>query len=466
MDANYDLTVIGAGPGGYEAAIRAAQLGLNVAVIEEKDLGGTCLNWGCIPTKSLLHSAEIFQMAIHSEAFGVQVGSVSFDYGKIAQRKDTVVEQLRYGVESLLKSNGVKIIRGRAIFVDPHTIEIDGPQKQLIQSNKTIIATGSRTFKPPIPGIDGSQVLDSDGVLALKTCPDRIIIMGGGVIGVEFATVFSNLGKNVIIIEMMDRILPGIDHEIAALTRQSLEKKGIEIHTSAKVLSIQTSEVVSCSFIQNDVEKQVSGDLVIVAIGRKPNTENLGLQKIGVKMDRGYIQIDETMETSVPGIYAIGDITGKVQLAHFASAQGLVAAGNAAGKSQRLNSNIVPGCIYTSPEIASVGMTETEAAQTNRTIKIGRFPVSANGKSLISGETEGLVKIITDHVTGEILGAHIMASRATDMIGEIAVAMNLESTIEEISETIHPHPTYIEMLKEAAHDVEDLCINKPRVKKK
>jgi dihydrolipoamide dehydrogenase len=349
--------------------------------------------------------------------------------------------------------------------VDSHKLEVVGIQKQLLECKKILIATGSRPFKPPIPGIEGSKVLDSDGVLALKTCPERIIIIGGGVIGVEFATIFSTLGKSVVIIEMMEMILPGIDYEIAAMTRRSLEKKGVEIHTSAKVTLIESNDPALCTFIQNDAEKQVSGDLVIVAIGRKPNTENMGLEKIGVATERGFIQIDDAMETSVSDIYAVGDITGKVQLAHFASAQGLVAASHAAGNRQQLHSHLVPSCIYTSPEISSVGLTESEALQTGRPLKIGRFPVNANGKSLICGESEGLVKIITDQLTGEILGAHLMAPRATDMIGEISVAMHLESTIEEIGETIHPHPTVAEMIKEAAHDVEGLCINKPRMKK-
>ena len=465
MDERYDLAVIGAGPGGYEAAIRASQLGLKVAVIEEKDAGGTCLNWGCIPTKSLLHSAEVYQTVKHSSVFGVHAGSVSFDYEEIANRKDTIVKQLRTGVESLLKSNGCTLIRGRATFLDQHTLSVEGTSKQTVQASKILIATGSRPFRLPIPGIEGPKVLDSDGVLALKSCPEKIIIIGGGVIGVEFATIFANLGKEVTIIEMMDMILPGIDAEIAALLRRSLEKKGIIIYTGAKVTQIQSQEQAECTFLQGGKEYHVTGDQVIVAIGRKPNTEALNLDKAGVITERGFIQTDDYMQTSVPGIYAIGDVVGKTLLAHVASAQGMVAVANIAGKHKKMNSQVIPGCIYTSPEIAFVGLTEAESLKLGRPVKIGRFPVKANGKSMIMGETEGLVKLISDQQTGEILGVHIMAPRASDLIGELCVAMRLESTIEEVGETIHPHPTVSEMIKEAAHDIEGLCINKPKSKK-
>ena len=465
MEERYDLAVIGAGPGGYEAAIRAAQLGLKVAIIEEKDFGGTCLNWGCIPTKSLLHSAEVYQTVLNSGRFGVHAGPVGFDYEEIAKRKDTVVRQLRSGVESLLKSNGCTMIKGRATFLDQRTLAVDGAQKQTVQADHILIATGSRPFRPPIHGIDGPKVLDSDGVLALKSCPEKIIIIGGGVIGVEFSTVFANLGKEVTIIEMMDMILPGIDLEIAALLRRSLEKKGIKIYTGAKVTQIRSLEQAECTFQQDGQEHKVTGDQVIVAIGRKPNTEALGLEKAGVKTERGFIRTDDYLQTSVPGIYAIGDVIGKTLLAHVASAQGLVAAANITGKRRRMNNQVIPGCIYTSPEIASVGLTESEALKLGRPVGIGRFPVQANGKSMILDEKEGLVKIITDQQTGEILGAHIMAPRASDLIGELCVAMRLESTIEEVGETIHPHPTVSEMIREAADDAEGLCINKPMSRK-
>jgi len=462
MEHKYDLTVIGGGPGGYVAAIRACRYGLKVALVEERDMGGTCLNRGCIPTKSLLHSAEVYHTVKTSMEYGVTANDVSFDYKRIASKKDAVVKQLRSGVEYLVKSSGGTIIKGRAAIKDKSTIEISGNNNQSITTEKIIIATGSRPAKPPIPGIDGKRVLSSDEVLEMTACPDRIVIIGGGVIGVEFATVFNSLGKEVTIVEMMQTILPGVDTEISGILRKSLEKKGIKVFTGAGVTSIKSEENAVCVFDDNGTEKSAEGDIVIVAIGRKPNSENIGLENVGIETERGFIKIDDGLETSVKGIYAIGDVTGKVLLAHVASAQGLAAAANAAGKNHKMEYSVVPGCIYTSPEIASVGLTEDEAIKKGYRVKVGRFPISANGKSMIMGEREGLAKIVTDQTTGEILGAHIMGPRATDMISEMCVAMKLESTIEELADTIHPHPTVSEIIMEAAHDVEGLCVHKPK----
>lgn len=462
MNNKYDVTIIGGGPGGYVAAIRAAQFGLKVAVIEEKEMGGTCLNWGCIPTKSLLHSAEMYHAAMHSADSGIFGDNIRFDYAIIASKKDAVVKQLRSEVEYLVKNNGVAILHGRGIIKDKNTIEVTGKDKQMINTGKIIIATGSRPFKPVIPGIDGNKVLDSDGVLSSITCPDHVVIIGGGVIGVEFATIYNSLGKEVAIIEMMDNILPGIDIEISQALRKSLERKGIKIYTSSKVTSIQSSAKAVCVFVNSGKENRCEGDIVIVAIGRKPNCENIGFENIGIDLERGFIKVNESMETSVKDIYAIGDVTGKVLLAHVASEQGLVAAANSAGKNQKMDYSIIPGCIYTSPEVATVGLSEAEAIEKGFQIKTGKFPISANGKSMIMGEKEGFIKIITEKSTGEILGTHIFGPRATDMISEICVAMKLESTIEEVANTIHPHPTVSEIIMEAAHDVEGISIHKPK----
>ncbi len=462
MGNKYDLTVIGGGPGGYVAAIRASQLGLKVAVIEERQMGGTCLNRGCIPTKSLLHSVEVFQTAKTSFEYGIVAGEVQFDFEKIMAKKDSVVKKLRSGVEFLVKNNVGTIINGFGYIKDKNTIEVTGKEPQTINTEKIIIATGSRPSRPQISGFDSEKVLDSDSLLDLKTCPERLVIIGGGVIGVEFATVFNSLGKDVTIIEMMDEILPGVDCEISSAIRKSLVKKGIKIYTSSTVTSIETKQHTECVFKINGVEQKETCDVVLVAIGRKPNSEGIGLENLGIVLEKGFIKVNEKLETSVPSVYAIGDVTGKVMLAHVASAQGLIAAANAAGKNQKMDYSIVPGCIYTSPEIATVGLTEAEAIKQGNKVKVGRFPVSANGKSMIMGETEGLVKIVTDETTGEILGTHILAPRATDMIGEMCLAMKLESTVEELSSTIHPHPTVNEIIMEAAHDVEGLCVHKPR----
>lgn len=462
MERKFDLTVIGGGPGGYVAAIRASQLGLKVAVVEEGNMGGTCLNRGCIPTKALLQSAEVYQTVMHCSEFGVSAASAEFDYSRISQRKDTVVKQLRAGVEYLVKSNGGTIIFGKALIKDKNTVEVSGKEKNIVKTDKIIIATGSRPSKPPIPGIDNNRVLDSDKVLELAECPDKIVIIGGGVIGVEFATIFNTLGKDVTIIEMMDSLIPGVDLELSMMLRKSLEVKGVKIFTGSKVTAISSGKTVVCSFEKEGRTQKADGDIIIVAIGRKPNSESIGLENLGVVTEKGFIKVDDRMETSVKGIYAIGDVTGKVLLAHAASAQGLVAAANAAGKNHVMDYTVIPGCIYTSPEIATVGMTEGEALKNKVRIKVGKFPVSANGKSMIMGEKEGIAKIITDWNTGEILGAHIMGPRATDMISEICVAMKLESTIEELTDTIHPHPTVSEIILEAAHDTEGHCVHKPK----
>jgi dihydrolipoamide dehydrogenase len=462
---DYDLAVIGGGPGGYVAAIRAAQFGLKVALVEERELGGTCLNRGCIPAKSLLHTAEVYHTVQHCAEFGITAREIGFDFAQIAAKKDGVIRQLRGGVESLVKSNGVTVINGRGVIKDPNTVtvEIPGETPQIIQTAKIIIATGSRPLQPPIPGIDGDRVITSDGVMQLTNCPEQVVIIGGGVIGVEIGTVFNSLGKAVTIIEMMDNILPGIDTEITQLLRKSLEARGVKIFTDSKVIGLKSvAAKATCTFKSSGKTLEAEGDLVIVAIGRRPNTENLGLEKAGIAMERVFIKVDKRLETSVSGIYAIGDVVGKVQLAHVASAQGMVAAANAAGKNKKMEYKIVPGCIYTSPEIAMVGLTETAAIQQGYQIAIGKFPIASNGKSLIMGVREGLIKVVADKSTGEILGAQIMGPRATDLIAEIGVAMKLESTIEELADTIHPHPTVSEIVMEAAHDVAEVCIHKPR----
>lgn len=461
MNNRYELTVIGGGPGGYVAAIRAAQLGLKVAVIEEKEMGGTCLNRGCIPTKALLHGAEVFQTVRTCGKYGIETGQIAFDFGRMAAHKDSIVKKLRTGVETLVKSNGVDIIRGKAYIKDKNTIEITERDKQSIHTGKIIIATGSRPTRPPVPGIDGSGVLDSDQVLALTSCPKRIVIIGGGVIGMEFATLFNSLGKDVTILEVADTILPGMDVEISSLLAKSMEKKGVRIFTDARVASIKSDSQAICVFTRDNTEMEAAGDIVIVAAGRRPNTEGIGLENAGLAVEHGYIKVDDRMETSVKGIYAIGDVTGKMQLAHVASAQGMAAAANAAGKTVLMNYQAIPSCIYTNPEIASIGLSEADALKNGKGIKIGRFPVGFNGRSMIIGETDGLVKITTDEANGEILGAQIMAPRATDMIAEMCVSMKLESTIEELAGTIHPHPTVSEIIMEAAHDREGLCVHKP-----
>lgn len=452
MSKHYQAAVIGGGPGGYVAAIRLAQLGVETALIEKDKLGGTCLNRGCIPTKALLHSAKVYKTVCEAERYGVNVKDVSFDYAKICERKDSIVTKLRQGIEHLEKKAGVDVIRGEASFKDKNTLAVGG---ETITADQFVIATGSVPAKIPIPGIDTEGVMDSDAVFAMKTCPKSAVIIGGGVIGVELVTLFQALGAKAAIVEMMSGILPAVDEEIAGLMRKALEKRGVDIYTGAKVEKIEAG--VRVHFDQNG-RKCITGEVCIIAVGRRPVTDGLGLENLGINISRGHIEVDGFMRTNAPNIYAVGDVTGKVQLAHVASAQGLVAAQNIAGGNKKMDYHIIPSCVYTEPEIAGVGLTEAQAREKTG-IRVGRFATSANGRSMIMGESAGLSKIITDEKSGEILGCHIMAPHATDMIGEVCTAMRAEGTIEELIDTVHAHPTVSEMIMEAAHDTEALCIH-------
>ncbi len=456
MTKKYDVAVLGGGPGGYVAAIRLAKLGKKAVLIEKDNVGGTCLNRGCIPTKALLHSAEVYEQALHAADYGVFVEGASYDYTKIAGKKDEVVGKLRGGIEFLLKKAGVDVIKGTGVVEAKGKITVDG--KESVEADDIIIATGSKPSKVPIPGIDSEGVVDSDGVLAFTQAPESLVIIGGGVIGIEFASLFNALGKKVTVIEMLPKILGNVDDDITQRTHTLLKKQGIDIFTSAKVTKIEKGGTV---YFEMDGEtKSVKAQTCVVAIGRSPVTSEIGLEALGLKMNRGFVEVDERMKTNVDGIYAIGDITGKAQLAHVASEQGLVAAHNIAGQDKRMRYDVIPACIYTRPEIASVGITEAAAKEKGINVKTGSFLPAANGKSMIAGEQSGIVKVVTDADTGEILGAHLMCHRATDMIAEVCAAMRAEGTIEELSDTVHPHPTVSEMIMEAAHDVHAMCVHK------
>lgn len=463
MSDKIKVVVIGGGPGGYVAAIRAAQLGAEVALVEKENLGGTCLNVGCIPTKALLHSAELYEEAKEGAKYGVIASDVKVDFLKVQERKKAVTKQLVSGVKGLLASNKVKVVSGEASFISKDTIEVKtekGTEK--IKADKFIIATGSIPAKPPIPGIDSKQCIDSTGALELQEVPKSMVIVGGGVIGVEIATLYSAIGCKIVVIEMLDEILPMMDGELTKMIRAKLAKKGVEIYTSTKVMSFKdTGANVEVTVEMKDGSTKVfAGEKALISIGRRTNTATIGLEKAGIVNDRGRITVNDKMETNVPGIYAVGDCIGKIMLAHIASAQGEIAAENALGHNNVFDSKTNPSCVYTKPEFASVGLTEEVAKAQGLDYIVGKFPLAANGRAMIMGE-DGMIKIIAGKKYKEVLGAHILGPRATDLIGEMALAIGMEATIDEVIATIHAHPTVAEAIKEAALSVEKRAIHIP-----
>jgi len=468
--AERDLAIIGGGPGGYVAAIRAARLGAKVCLIEKEELGGTCLNWGCIPTKALLHGVEILETIRESKDYGIEAGEPSVDFAKLSDRKDRVVKTLLSGVAGLMKSNGIEVIKGRGRFVTPQKIEVtdEKGRKTVVEAGKTVIATGSVSADLPIPGIHSEGVIDSTGALQLKEIPESMVIIGAGPIGLEFGSIFSALGTRVTILEMMPQILPNEDPEVASALEKSLKRFKMQILTGCAMKEIaagaEGKKIVRAS--APDGEKAFEGRYVLMAVGRKPNLGGLGLEEIGVGFTKKGVGVNEKMETNVPGVYAIGDVTGQWLLAHFASAQGEVAVENALGHPAKLNPRVVPRCVYTLPEVASVGLAEKEAAEAGYKIKVGRFPFAASGKATAIGQRDGFVKIVADSKYDEILGVHIVGPHATDLIGEAVVAMQMEATAEEVARSIHPHPTLTEALMESALDVNGMAVHVPPREKK
>ncbi|MDD3704825.1 MAG: dihydrolipoyl dehydrogenase [Clostridiaceae bacterium] len=458
------ITVIGGGPGGYVAAIRASQLGAKVTLVEKERLGGTCLNVGCIPTKVLLHTSEIYSEYKSSQDIGLKISSVEVDWDKLQQRKTEVVNQLVNGVYGLLGSNNVELIEGSAEIIDKNKVKIvkkEGPSI-ILGSEGIIIASGSLPFIPSFGGINLDGVIDSTAALSLRKLPKKMVIIGGGVIGVEFATIFNSLGCEVTIIEMLPHILPPIDREIADMLHKNLIEEGIKIYNDAKVLSIEKTEKGLCANVMmSGKEFSVEGENILISIGRRANISELNLKAIGIECEKGCILVDDRMETSIKGIYAVGDCNGRNMLAHVASRQGEIAAENLMGIDSKMDYKVIPSCVYTKPELASVGLTEEQAVQKGIDYKVGRFPLTANGKSIIMNDFKGLIKIIADKKYGEILGVHILGPRATELITEGALAISLEATVDEIVNTIHAHPTVGEALKEAALDADNIAIHIP-----
>lgn len=459
-----DITVIGGGPGGYVSAIRAAQLGANVVLVEKDSLGGVCLNRGCIPTKAMIGSTEVYDMvARRSEEFGVKVDGYSLDYGKVVSRRQSIVKQLVSGVGYLMKKNNIKVYKGTARLISNTSVEVtmDDGKKETVSTKNIIIATGSEPVKVPIPGLDGANVWDSDGALKADSVPGSLLIVGGGVIGIEWGYIFKKLGSDVTVIEMMPQILPLTDSEVANTLKKSIEKEGVKILLESKVTKVEHQngkEVVTVSNASG--EQQITVDKVLVAVGRRPVSAGLGLEELGVATERGRVLVNDKMQTNVPGIYAIGDVVGGMLLAHKASQEGEVAAENCMGHASKMRYDTVPAAVYTNPEVATVGMTEDAAKEKGIAYKTGKFEFRSNGKAMGIGEREGFVKFVVDAKYGEILGCHMIGPHVTDMIQEVVIAMESEATIETIGKAIHGHPTLSEVVREAALDVDGISIHK------
>ncbi|MCF7927007.1 MAG: dihydrolipoyl dehydrogenase [Candidatus Izimaplasma sp.] len=454
----YDIIIVGGGPGGYVAAIKAGQLGLDVALIEKEAIGGVCLNWGCIPTKAMLKTAKVYKQFRHASDYGLIIDdkdSIKVDLKSIKKRKDKIVKRLTDGVKGLLKKAGVDVYNGFGTVVDPNTVTVNDEE---LKTKKLILATGSHPFIPPIDGLDKAfeenKALTAKEILDLDELPESLVIVGGGVIGIEFATLYSNLGSKVTLIEREDRILLPIDDEVRDAYNKILENDNLTVVTSANVIKVKDDVIV---YEKDDKKHEAPYNKVLLSIGVRPNLK--GLEALKLKTDRSGVITNDKLETNINGVYAIGDMNGKFMLAHVASAEGIVAVENINGEDKSINYNRVPSGIYGFPEIAYVGLTEQEAKKQNKDYKVSVFPLSANGKALAEGESDGFIKIIADKKYGELLGVHILAINATDMISEAVTTMELEGTVYEIAKAIHPHPTLSEIVMEAAHGVVDKPIH-------
>lgn len=456
----YGLVVIGAGPGGYEAAFYAADQGMKVAIVEKDKVGGTCLNRGCIPTKALMHSSDVYRDAAHGAEVGVEVTGLHANRKRIGERKDEVLDTLRGGIAGLLKRKKIDLLTGTATVTAPHTVIIDNAQggNAVVTAENIMIATGSVPFTPPIPGADLPGVIDSTELIDMGGAEIKdFVIIGGGVIGIEFATIYADLGDHVTVIEGMDRLLPVIDKEIGRSIKMTLEKKGVDVYVGSPVKKIeQNGDKLSVSLTNKKGEEiSVDADKVLMCVGRRPYTAGVFSEDVlksyaDLEDAKGFIHVDDKYQTAIPGVYAIGDCIGGVQLAHVASAEGRNAVSLMLGKDPTINMGTVPSCIYTDPEIAVVGLTAEEAKEQGIEAVTKKYPMSANGKTLIAGLDRGFIKLVArsdDHV---IIGAHLLCGRASDLIGELSVAIGRGMTLEEVANIIHPHPSFAEAIMEAA----------------
>jgi len=446
----YDLIVIGGGPGGYVAAIRAAQLGMKTALVEKRELGGTCLNRGCVPTKTLMHTANMYREAGESAALGLQFAACSYDFAQIHNRKNQVTAQLRDGIAQLLKANKVDVYQTAGQIIDGNTVQAG---ENTLTCNHILIAAGSVPAVPPIAGADLPGVVTSDAMLEEQGIDcEKLLIIGGGVIGVEMASIYASLGKQVTIVEAAERILPPMDREISQNLSMILKKRGVEIVTSAMVSAIsKTENGLVCQYTDKKGEQTAEADVVLISVGRKPCTAGLFADGFGVNLtERGYIAVDEQFRTSVPTIFAVGDIIGRVQLAHAAEAQGIAAVEYMSGLTDpTVNVHLVPSCVYTTPEIASVGITADEAKKAGREVITGKYVMNGNAKTVIEQQERGFIKLVFDKETECLLGAQLMCARATDLISELVTAVSLGLTREQLARTMRPHPTFSEGITEA-----------------
>ncbi|MGJ3241527.1 MAG: dihydrolipoyl dehydrogenase [Opitutales bacterium] len=461
-NASYDLVVIGGGPAGYAAAIRAGQLGKKAACIEVERAGGTCLNWGCIPSKALLKSAELYQAMNHAEDFGLSADKVGYDFAKVIERSRTVADRMAGGIEFLFKKNKVDYIRGRGHIQVPGMVEVsDGPDKgKILKADKILIATGCKPRQLPDVEVDGERVMTSREALAMKKQPGKVAILGGGAIGVEFAYFLNAFGSDVTVVEMLPKIVPVEDEEVSDALARAFKKQKITVKAGTKVENVRVlKNSVKMDLVKGEKQDELEVDSLLVAIGVTANTEGLLSSRVKVKEDRGYVVVDDNYETSSSGIYAAGDITGPPWLAHVATFEAIQAINGMFGHSKPKRLSLYPGCTYCQPQVASIGLTEKKAREQGLDYKVGKFPFTASGKAVASNHAEGFVKIIAGKEHGEILGAHIIGADATELIAEYGVAMQMEGTIDEIHETIHAHPTLSEANMEAAAAVDGHAIH-------
>jgi len=450
---NYDVIVLGSGPGGYPAAIRASQLGKKVVIVERESLGGICLNWGCIPTKALLKSGQVMEYVKHSADYGIEVNDAKPNFGNVIKRSRGVADKMNKGVTFLMKKNKIDVVMGSGKLISPTKLEVtsaDG-KKQTLEAKNIIICTGARARELPALKLDGKKIIEYRKAMSLSDQPKSMIVVGSGAIGTEFAYFYNSIGTKVTIVEFLPRVVPVEDEEVSKELEKSFKKQGITIMVNSEVTSVDTSgDGVKAKVKTQDGEVTLEADVLLSAVGITANIENIGLEELGVKTDKGRIVVDANQQTNIPGLYAVGDCTPHQALAHKATKEGINAAEHLAGKKpDAIDYNNVPGCTYCSPEIASVGYTEKAAKDAGYELKVGKFPFIASGKATAAGATEGFVKIIYDAKYGELLGCHAIGYSVTEIIAEVATARKLETTAHEILNAIHPHPTISEAIKEA-----------------